>query len=68
MSVVAGLEVSAGSTVVIDFETFCDLLEVSVIKSTTDLGGSIIHRGSHPQHGDIILVGTTGHRNAMIRL
>lgn len=46
--------------VVLNFAAFADLLEVSEVVETLDVGLAILHRVIHPTEGNLILVNTPG--------
>ncbi|UUZ75398.1 hypothetical protein LP414_27160 [Polaromonas sp. P1(28)-13] len=44
----------------LNIQQFADLLEASVIHQTLDIGMTIIHKITHPERGNMVLVNTSG--------
>lgn len=51
----------------ITLEAYCELLELSSILSTIDIGTAVVHQVSHPTHGSLTLVNAACGRSAVVK-
>lgn len=47
----------------VGLQEFCDMLEVSIVHETMDLGSSIAYKVTHPESGKLVMINTTGGGN-----
>lgn len=52
--------------ITITLETFADILEQATITQTITTGPTILHQGTHPEHGNMVLVNDASGNCALI--
>lgn len=57
---------STNAIVSLNLAQVSDLIEESQITQSQDLGAAVVHIGSHPQHGNVVIVSTVSDMHAMI--
>lgn len=53
-------------TQAVDIDQLADLIEQSNVTETLDLGSTFVHRATHPEHGNVILISTAGASHAIL--
>jgi len=54
------------SSEIINLEAFADMLTDCVIMSKLDLGQALVYKVKHPVRGDMVLINTSGDKNAVV--